>query len=222
LCVLQLEPVVRVMVGTVVWLANYIFLLVDSVTPTKLRQDLPGVHEQVGLRIQVQHFLEGGGCCMARSYKQLSLEERSLLQTQLIDGLEAGGDRRRPPARSLHHHPARCVATAGNRSLKCRGRAADGTTAVTSLGPPTGAPSSCTPSPDSPQADPRHCPVAVGDPTPSPRLESGTDRVHTGSYARSGPALLRDHLHIPSSVLTTRRRHLLFGLQKLDCDRKEI
>jgi hypothetical protein len=72
---------------------------------------------------------------MARTYKQLSLEERSLLQTQLVMACSV----RVPPS------PGRCFATAGNRAPKCRGRAAVGATAVTWLGPPTGAPSACTP-----------------------------------------------------------------------------
>jgi IS30 family transposase len=48
---------------------------------------LSAAKDLVGLNIQVQHIFFWGECCMGRRFKQLSLEERSLIQAQLSVGI---------------------------------------------------------------------------------------------------------------------------------------
>ncbi len=125
---------------------------------------------------------------MAKSYKHLDIQDRAVLETQLSFGMRAA-------AVSFHHHPGdeaqrlEAATDSWRRQADHRWRVSSG------AGQPPGAASgrrgahSTTAGCRQPVVEHR------GRPSRS-RLESGADPEHTGSYAGSGPALVRDHLHL--------------------------
>jgi len=132
---------------------------------------------------------------MPRSYSHLNLQERALLETQLTLGMRpaaiaAGLMRARstitremgrngwPPAPELAR-PGKARMAGGYRCVPADRR-----------GPCAGPQAACPA-----QAGARQSALDHRGRSAPPGLESSADCEHTGSYARSRAALLRDHLH---------------------------
>ena len=131
---------------------------------------------------------------MPRSYSHLNSQERALIETQLTFGMRpeaiAAGLMR---AKSTVIRELRRNGWQSPTGLARRGRVriAGGYRCV----PADRRARLLAGTPCSAQAHPRQPAMAHRGRSSSPGLESGPDCEHTGSYARSRAALLRDHLH---------------------------